>query len=123
MIYLVERESASQADVVRALDVLAELKVQRGMVAEPFQVKIDALMAEMKEATGILDEDVEYVEGWIRDAVKGMGKTVKGVNLMAVWSKGAVTWDGKMLLGMTEMEPKLKAAMKVGEPKVSIKER
>lgn len=49
---------------------------------------------------------------------------MKGANnMMAVWSKGRVTWDGKGLGGYMVAHPEIEAFRREGKPSVSIRRK
>ena len=49
------------------------------------------------------------------------GESVKGARFTAVYVKGRVTWDTKMLDGMMSLIPQLADARKQGEPSAQIR--
>lgn len=63
----------------------------------------------------------EQLEAEVTAEVLTAGETVKSPEVMAVWCKGRVSWDGKKLDGMMALIPQLDEARKVGEPTVSFR--
>jgi hypothetical protein len=106
--------------VVRGLDRLAELRSKRDKLREEPQGRIDAIMEEIAFLTADVDEEIEQLEGEIKEAALSHGSTVRGASLMAVWSKGRTTWDGEKLKGYAIAHPEIKVLQKVGKPSVSI---
>jgi hypothetical protein len=49
------------------------------------------------------------------------GATVRGSYLMAVWSKGRVSWDDKGLSNYAQAHPDLLQYRKQGDPSISIR--
>jgi hypothetical protein len=81
-------------------------------------VEIESDFIEKELAT---NAKIAELEEDIRVAVLNTGSTIRGKTMMAVWSKGRVTWDSKVLEGMMVFVPELKSARKEGQPSVSIK--
>ena len=114
------------------LDTLSELYAKRDAIALAKQAALELAMQPVKAQIDLItaayaaDElttaaDIEAVEAQVKAEVLSIGATVKGYNLMAVWSKGRVSWDAKKLDGMMALIPALKEARKEGEPTVSIR--
>jgi hypothetical protein len=57
----------------------------------------------------------------VKEQVLTKGSTAKGKYLMAVWSKGRVSWDSKTLDGLALILPQITTARKEGEPSVSFR--
>jgi hypothetical protein len=70
--------------------------------------------------TGLQERKAE-VRAEIDRRVLVAGETVKTDRVSAIWIKGRVSWDGKMLDGMAKIDPRLLAARKEGEPTVTIR--
>lgn len=115
------------------LDQLAEFKSQRALIDIQKQELINAVLTpEIRKAVGdieaefvlksaAVDENISTLEEQIKtDTVQG-GQSVKGAYLQAVYSKGRVSWDSKMLDGMIALVPQLEKARKVGEPSITIR--
>lgn len=84
-------------------DALAEMEAEFAPKAEAISAKIAALEAEVKAE------------------VLTAGATVKADSLQAVWSKGRVTYDSKLLDGYAAAHPEIAPFRKEGEPSVSIR--
>ena len=63
----------------------------------------------------------EQLEAEVTAEVLTAGETVKSPEVMAVWNKARVSWDGKKLDGMLALIPQLSEARKVGDPTVSFR--
>ena len=83
---------------------------------------VDGINLKWEEATLNLTTAIAELEDEIKTDVLAAGESIKGERLMAVWNKGRVSWDGKLLDGMAKIIPQLETARKVGEPTVSIRE-
>src|SRR5689334_11679557 len=97
---------------VDKLNELSELQSQRDILMlekrrlldEAVPAEVTARLAEIeaefagKEQT--VSENIALIETAIREEVLRGGETVKGTQIMAVYVKGRVTWDGKKLDGM-----------------------
>lgn len=68
-----------------------------------------------------LNEMVEKLTAEVKAEVLVHGSTVKASHLMAVWNKGRVSWDSKLLDGLAIAYPPLLAARKEGEPTITIR--
>lgn len=129
--------------IIHNLDKYSELKARidiatmdynaaREKMMAPVQAQIDALMATVQPQLDALsaahhdlvDELVnesEQLEAEIKEQVKHHGATVKGAHIMAVWSKGRVSWDTKGLDGYAAAHPEIDRFRHVGEPSVSFR--
>jgi hypothetical protein len=115
------------------LDQLAEYRAEQDAIALRKQELIDAVLtaeikarlaeidAEFQEQVNGASANISALEAQIKAAVLTAGATVKGQHLMAVWSKGRVSWDTKMLDGMVKLIPQIGEARKEGDPSVSIR--
>jgi len=77
--------------------------------------------AEFAPTIDKLNLDLSIKESELKGAVVQEGQTVKGTTHMAVFSKGRVSWDTKMLDGLSLVIPQLANAKTVGSPSVSIR--
>ena len=115
------------------LDQLAEYQAQQAAIDLRKQELVDAILtAEIKAKLAEIDAEfspqVEAVAANIAaltDNIKAevitTGASVKGAHLQAVYTKGRVSWDTKMLDGLAIVFPKLEEARKIGDPSVSIR--
>ena len=111
------------------LEQLAELYAKRDLLTID---KSKAMPDEIKKIVAEIDEEyqpkfdevnkqIETLEAKVKESVIACGETVKGFGLQAVFTKGRVTWDSKVLDGLMIAVPELKQARKEGQPSVSIR--
>jgi len=115
------------------LDRLYELKAQfevrrlhygeirNQLIPVELQKQLRDLDAEEMNALEQLQYGIDDLERTIKADVVANGATVKGSSLMAVYSKGRESWDGKLLNGYAVAHPEILAAKSVGAPSVSIR--
>lgn len=120
-------------DIVEQLDKLAELKAQVDVLKFKKQELIDSVLTpEIKQQVKDIEDEfapefeslnqtLSSVEKKIKEDVVQAGETVKGNFLMAVFSKGRVSWDTKGLNGVLAVYPQLEQFRKQGDPSVSIR--
>lgn len=120
-------------DATELLKSLEELQVKKALLSMDRQARIEkvitpkikaqleAIEFEYDQLEIPVDNQINDLTNQVKEAVLQVGSTVKGIGLMAVYSKGRVTWDGKKLEGMMALVPGLKAARSEGEPSVSIR--
>lgn len=94
-----------------------ELKAQM----EAVKARQDEIAAEFADKHAAVASNIAALEAEIKADVLAGGKTVKGQFLMAVWSKGRVSWDTKALDGFAAAHPEIATFRKEGEPSVSIR--
>lgn len=73
---------------------------------------------------GVLDavqDEAASLKREIDAEVLDVSATIKGERLMAVYTKGRETWDGKKLAGYAIAHPEILEARKVGKPSVSLR--
>lgn len=85
-------------------------------------MQVEEIRQKWNDTTDSMKNEILDLEAEIKKDVLTAGETIKSDHLMAVWNKGRVTWDGKLLDGMAKLIPQLETARKVGEPTVSIRE-
>ena len=83
---------------------------------------------DINRATRIYEGVLDAVQGEaaklkqeIDAEVLNIGATVKGERLMAVFNKGRVSWDAKMLAGYALVHTEILDAQKIGKPSVSLR--
>jgi len=115
------------------LDQLAELQAQVEYIRLQKQVKIDAVLtpeiqAQLASIEAEFEQRVEEIAvaedaltAEIKADVINGGATIKGANLQAVYTKGRVSWDSKVLEGLAIAIPQVLQAKKEGAPSVSIR--
>jgi len=111
------------SDYQAGRDVLALNKqelINKVMTPE-IKAKIAEIEDEFSPQFEAIDKKIAEQTENIKTVVIARGETVKGDHLMAVFTKGRVSWDGKKLDGMMSLIPQLKDARKEGEPSVSLR--
>lgn len=120
-------------DIREKLNRLAELEAQADVLRLHFQGLRDAVLtqeqreqladidAEQQTALDAIKGGIDSLTAEIKAEVVGMGATVKGDHLQAVWTKGRVSWDTKALDGYAAGHPELLPFRKEGDPSVSIR--
>ena len=83
--------------------------------------QVESIRMKWKDTKEAMVFEIANLESEIKSEVLSRKQTIKSANVMAVWNKGRVSWDSKLLEGMAKLEPKLLAARKEGEPTVSIR--
>lgn len=119
--------------IVRKLERLAELRAELEAVGIEYTNKRESaipddiknrlawLQAEQLTKENDLNETIARLESEVRQDVLFVGVTVKSGSLMAVWNKGRVSWDSKLLDGYAVAHPEILAARKEGDPSVTIR--
>jgi len=88
-------------------------------IMAPVQKAIDEVNAAYTPKLAELETACAAIRAEVEAEVLAQQATYKGTHWQVVYSKPAVTWDGKKLEGMMLMIPQLEGARKVGQPKVS----
>lgn len=83
--------------------------------------KLNQITEEYDTMCGALYKKKEALENEVKAYILCTQNTVKGSHLMAVWNKGRVSWDSKLLAGYSIAHPDILAAKKVGEPTVTFR--
>lgn len=118
--------------ITEMLDELAEMRSALDVYRISWEQKRDEILAPVKTQLAELDAEFEPMiadtqakvterEQTVRERVLTEGKSIKGARLMAVWSKGRVSWDTKKLDGLMIALPQLKECRTEGQPSVSIR--
>lgn len=119
-------------NTIEKLDKLAEIYAHQTIVNMNYEDQRKAILATVQDKLNDLDTEFEpmksdlveragVLEAEIKAEVLTGGATIKGANVMAVWSKPRITWDTKQLDGLMIVIPQLAQARKEGEPSVSIR--
>lgn len=120
-------------NTIDKLNALAELNDERTALALRKQAIIDSILTpeikaqiasvelEFAPELEAADKAIAALTDEVKADVISGGATIKGDRLQAVWSKGRVSWDSKMLDGMSKLLPQLNEARSEGEPSVSIR--
>ncbi len=112
-------QAEQQAEIAKHYTPEIQAKIEE--IERKYQAQIEDLDAEYAGKSEAVDANITRLENEIRDDVKSHGSTVKGQYLMAVYSKGRVSWDSKKLDGMMIILPQLAEARKESEPSVAIR--
>lgn len=83
--------------------------------------KIAEIESEFSEKNAVVNTKLSALEYEIKADVVSGGETVKGDYLMAVFTKGRVSWDTKSLDGYAAAHPEVAQFKKTGDPSVSIR--
>ena len=122
-------------DIVEKLDRLAEFQAQRDLLNADKQAAIDSVLtpeikarlaeidAEFADKAAAVDENIDALEAEIKADVLTRGETIKGSRLMAVWSKGRVTWDDAALQDYMAVHPEIVRFRRQSDPSISIRIR
>lgn len=128
----------TEAEIVHALNCLAELKSRRAVldadqkkkidkICAPFKAQIDKITKGIANDAKPLDAKIKALDEKVRAAVIEHGETVRGEEgdpaLMAIYGSGRVSWDDSFLLGLAVTYPQIKKARTVGDPYVTIRKR
>ncbi len=83
--------------------------------------KLDEIEDEFSDKSGAVLEKISDLENAIKQDVIAEGATVKGKYMMAVFTKGRISWDTKALDGYVVAHPEVAQFRKEGAPSVSIR--
>lgn len=97
------------------------MEERKAEIMAPIMEELEALEYDFNIDTSELRFKIGATEESIRYQVIDLGKSVKGANLHAVYSKPRVTWDSKGLEGFMVAHPEIEAFRKVGQPSVSLR--
>jgi len=115
------------------LESLAEKQAMQTIVRmDKDRARDSVLTAEIRQALADIDvefagkeeaasEGISDLESVIKAETIGIGETVKGDKLYAVFNKPRITWDAKGLTGYAVAHPEVAAFRKTGTPSVSIR--
>ena len=119
--------------IAEKLDRLAEFQAQKDLLAIDKQALIDEILtaeikaklaeidAEFAGRAEAVDANIAELESEIKEEVLKHGATVRSEYLLAVWSKGRVSWDDHALSSYAHSHPELLSFRKQGEPSISIR--
>jgi hypothetical protein len=99
----------------------SDYETKRKEIMQTIQAEIDALDAEFDPMKANLSEQYAKLEAEIKADVLAGGSTVKGKYMQAVYTKGRVSWDSKILDGLMIAIPQLAQARKEGDPSISLR--
>ena len=92
------------------------------VLSEEVRQRIANIESSFKDKAETINNSIKELSEAIKDEVIGVGTTVKGTNLQAVYSKGRTSWDTKGLGGYAVANPEINRFKTVGNPSVSIRE-
>jgi len=115
------------------LDRLAELNAERdllnikrqelidGILTDEIKAQINEVEVEFEPQYNTINDSADELSKAIKEEVVGLGESVKGSVLQAVFSKGRTSWVTTGLDGYIINHPELNQFKKVGDPSVSIR--
>lgn len=121
------------SDPVELLNRLAEYQAQRTVAELDKQALVDSVLtpeikakladidAEFADKVAAVDQNIADLTAQVKEAVIQNGASVKGSHLQAVYAKGRVSWNTKLLEGLAMVIPQVNEAKTVGDPSVSIR--
>ncbi len=102
--------------------MVEENEEERDAVLTPeMQVVLAEIGRRFADKSAGLRKDIFEMEMEIKQATLAFGESVKGGSLLAVWSKGRVSWDDKGLVGFAIAHPEINRFRKVGKSSASIR--
>jgi len=110
----------SRREALQLLALKEQEEIDKVLTPE-IMAQVESIRTKYKDTKEAVSFELGVLEQEIKESVLEMKETIKSKNVMAVWNKGRVSWDSKLLEGMAKLEPKLLAARKEGEPTVSIR--
>lgn len=96
-------------------------KAKQEIIPQDVRDALEALALEYSPKQEAVGQKIAELEAQVKDEVIASGQTAKGGALQAVYTKGRVSWDSKVLDGLMIAVPELEKARKQGEPSVSIR--
>jgi len=115
----------------KKLDMLYGLRLQKesrelekaALIEEliPEAVRAEIAKIEEKYDDTELTDKMTRLEKEIREEALNFGATVNGRHLIAVYSKGRVSWDTVILNKLTERYPDIDLARSEGKPSISLR--
>lgn len=128
-----DKEQVTESGVQSLLEWLYALQRQREVLEAdrkqlieqviPKEVsdKIAEIEADINKSLQPCEQQISELSEKIRAMVLEIGRTVQSQNMSAVFYRGRVSWDDKMLEGLSLAFPQLKEARRVGNPSVTIR--
>ena len=110
----------SLREALQLVDIKEQEEIDKVLTPE-IMAQVESIRTKWKDTKEAMTLEIANLESEIKSEVLIRKQTIKSPNVMAVWNKGRVSWDSKLLEGMAKLEPKLLAARKEGEPTVSIR--
>mgnify|MGYP000863146171 CR=1 FL=1 len=110
----------SRREALQLLALKEQEEIDKVLTPE-IMAQVESIRTKYKDTKEAVSFELGVLEQEIKADALSRKCTIKSKNVMAVWNKGRVSWDSKLLEGMAKLEPKLLAARKEGEPTVSIR--
>lgn len=118
----IERLLSEYENIEAALALTrSDLEQKRKSILAPVQEELDALEVEYEPMLEAVEARLSALSEQIKALVVERGETVRGENVMAVYTKARVMWDTDRLDGYAAAHPEIMAFRKPGRPSVSIR--
>ena len=114
-------DTLSEYQARRILLEQARQQMRDAVITPEIQAQLQEIEDEMAPQLAAIDEVIASQEASIKAEVITTGASVKGAHLQAVYTKGRVSWDTKIIEGLAVVFPDLEKARKIGDPSVSIR--
>ncbi len=126
-------DEKTEKTITEKLDQLAELHARadalrlsyeeqrNALIPEYIRIQLEALDKRFEAEGEQISNQALELEAEVKELVIASGETVRGAHLMAVWNKGRVSWDSRLLDGFLLAHPELEQARKVGEPTCTLR--
>jgi hypothetical protein len=111
-----------KVDINNMLDRVAEIMTHKAKIEHPYREAIANLEEGMKSDTQSLDMELTYLKQQIEEIVLEQGSTMRSDKMMAVYYKGKVSWDSKLLEGLALAYPEIEKCRSFGKPYVQYRE-
>lgn len=113
------------SDILIGLDLIRQEKEQlKEQVLTPEQKQALAdIEAEFEPRSNALQQELEVLAESVKAYVLERGETLAGTYHQAVYTKGRVSWDTKVLTRIAQFIPEVELARSEGQPSVSIRAR
>ncbi len=113
------------SDILIGLDLIRQEKEQlKEQVLTPEQKQALAdIEAEFEPRSNALQQELEVLAESVKAYVLERGETLAGTYHQAVYTKGRVSWDTKVLTKLAQFIPEVELARSEGQPSVSIRAR
>ena len=105
---------------IEALTLMKQEAIARVITPE-IKAQLDEIECEFGQKAENAAQNMAELEEAIKGAVISAGASFKGQFLQAVWMKGRVSWDTKLLDGYAAAHPEIALFRKEGAPSVSIR--
>ncbi len=122
-----ENNIRHELDVLRAglakqRELEAARAMRRALVQDTIAEQLAVIDRDFESELSALAQSIAENTKFVKTYVLIFGATVKGAGLMAIYSKGRMSWDDKRLDGYATAHPEILAFRSEGQPSVSIRE-